>query len=247
VLNNAAWDAIDYAFFMARQYNIRLIVPLLDAYEYFHGGYSSFCRSRNVAKESFWTNQQVRNDFKDYISKWLLRVNPYNNIQRRNDSMLLMIELGNELGNYRTDGNSLTIPTKEWITDITRYIKTIDSNHLVLSGSDECLGSTTSDDFNVPQLDAFSAHFYGSGSGDINRIRFGASNSARLRKPYLIGEYDSKNFPDSWFSTVSKSSWNEVSLSSLGGQQRFSFWQHGLCLWRLLMAASPAASSSCAT
>lgn len=37
VLNAAAWDAIDYAFEMARKYNIKLMVPLLDAYQYSHG------------------------------------------------------------------------------------------------------------------------------------------------------------------------------------------------------------------
>jgi len=36
-LNAAAWNTIDYAFSMARKYNIRLITPLTDTYWWYNG------------------------------------------------------------------------------------------------------------------------------------------------------------------------------------------------------------------
>lgn len=37
VFNNNAWESIDYAYFMAEKYNMKLVVPLTDAYEYYNG------------------------------------------------------------------------------------------------------------------------------------------------------------------------------------------------------------------
>lgn len=164
------------------------------------GGYGNFCFSRGISKNDFFINAQVRADFKNYVMQWLTHTNIYNGIQIRNNPALFMIELGNELGNIRTDSfaQSLVLPTQEWYSDISRYIKTLDTNHMVMSGSDECLGSSTSNDFAVTTLDAFSAHFYGK---DYTRMANGANSAAAVRKPYMLGEYDS-GFGIDFFSQV---------------------------------------------
>lgn len=199
-LNQNAWDAIDFAFHTAKQYDIKLICPLTDAYGWANGGYGDFCKSRGIAKQEFWTNMDVRNDFKDFIYKWLNHNNTYDNILIKNNPVLGMIEIGNELGNIREDQGSINVPTKEWLIDITNYIKSIDSNHLILGPCDECLGSDISDDFNVPNIDVYSGHFY---SPDYNRIDNGKNNSNKVRKPYIIGEYSS-HFADDWFKELEK-------------------------------------------
>ena len=195
-LNNRAWEPIDYAFSMANKYNIKLITPLTDSYNYYHGSYGDFSKTRGVSKPEFWTNLDVRNDFKDYINKWLNHVNSYTGVQIKNDPALLMIELGNELGNYRPGADSVSTPTKDWIGDISSYIKSIDKNHMILNGVDESLG--LSDDFNIKSLDVFSSHFYWK---DYNRINNDAQKSKSVGKPYIIGEYDSK-FENDWFNTI---------------------------------------------
>ena len=166
-LNEKAWDAIDYTFFVAGKYNIKLICPLTDAYTWFNGNYGDFCKTRGVAKKDFWTNKLVRRDFKNYIFQWLNHRNKYTGKRIKDSPTLAFIELGNELGNIRPDHNSINVPTKEWLTDITSYIKSIDKNHLILGPSDECLGSRESDDFNVRNIDIYSGHFY---SKDFSRI-----------------------------------------------------------------------------
>lgn len=200
ILNENAWDAIDFAFYTAEKYNIKIISPLTDAYNYANGNYGDFCKTRNVSKDEFFTNLNVRNDFKDYILKWLNHTNKYNGIQIKNNPTLAFIELGNELGNYRPDTTSIAIPTQEWINDISNFIKSIDKNHLILGPSDECLGEPTSNDFKVPNIDIYSGHFY---EQDYNRLDYGANTAKLINKAYIIGEYSS-HFDINWFKQIEK-------------------------------------------
>lgn len=188
LLNKAAWKSIDYAFLKAKQTGIKLICPLTDSYSWYNGNYGDFCKTRGIDKTEFWTDSYVRNDFKQYISQWLNHTNSYTGIQIKNSSELCIIELGNELGDIRLDATSTSVPTEEWIRDISGYIKSIDNNHLVMSGSDECLGGSISNDFNINTIDVYSGHFYGE---DYSRIDYGANYSASINKPYIIGEASS--------------------------------------------------------
>lgn len=197
-LNQNAWEPIDYAFYMANLYNIKLVIPLIDGYNYYHGSYGEFCKTRGLQKTEFWTNQLVRSDFKRYIADWLNHRNRYTNFLLKDDPALFLIELGNELGNIRPNADSTTVPTKDWITDISSYIKSIDTNHLVLHGVDESLGQN--DDFEIDSLDVYSGHFYGK---DYPRIDFGANSAANVGKGYIIGEYD-YHFGEDWFREIEK-------------------------------------------
>lgn len=192
-INHHAWAPIDYAFLMAKKYNIRLICPLTDSYNYYHGNYGDFCKTRGVAKEDFWTDLNVRSDFKNYISQWLNHINPYTGQAIKNSPELFMIELGNELGNIRPYNGSKSIPTEEWIADISSWIKSIDPNHLVLNGTDENLGK--SNEFNISTLDCYSNHFYWR---DFNKIDLQADNANKSKKPYIISEF-SPFFDKQWF------------------------------------------------
>lgn len=195
----AAWAPIDFSFKMASKYNIKLICPLTDNYWWGNGNYGDFCAARGIAKDQFWTNKDVRNDFKNYIQTWLNHTNQFTGIKIKDDPSLFLIELGNELGNIRQgpDGQWTTAPTVEWLADISRYIKSNDPNHLVLDGTDEALGNSR-DEFNVSTIDVFSAHFYGN---DYKRLDTMAQNAKNVGKPYIIGEYSS-HFRDDWFNHI---------------------------------------------
>jgi mannan endo-1,4-beta-mannosidase len=192
-INYHAWVSIDYAFFMAKKYNIRLICPLTDSYNYYHGNYGDFCKTRGVSKEAFWTDFNVRSDFKDYISQWLNHVNPYTGKSIKDSPELCMIELGNELGNIRPYNGSKSIPTKEWISDISAYIKSIDNNHIILSGTDEQLGKCG--EFDIPTLDCYSNHFY---YKDYMRLKTQSDYASLIKKPYIISEFN-PHFDKKWF------------------------------------------------
>ena len=198
-LNEAAWDIIDYSYSLANKYNIKLVVPLTDCYKWYNGNYGDFCSTRGIPKRDFWTNTQVRSDFKKYVSDYLNHKNKYTGVLIKDDPALGLIELGNELGNIREGHHdSTTIPTKEWLTDISRYIKSIDMNHLILNPADECLGK--SDDFNITTLDAHSGHFYWP---DFNRFNYGVEECRKIKKPYIVGEYSSYAKND-WYAEMEK-------------------------------------------
>jgi chitinase len=194
--NNAAWDPIDYSFFIAKKYGIKLIIPLCDVYEYFHGSYGFFCKNRGVDKTKFWSDRNVINDFKAYITAYLNHVNPYTGVAIKDSPEIAMIELGNELGNIRPTAGSTSIPTESWTREITQHIKSIDKTHLVLDGCDEALSKSGS--FNVKEIDVYTGHFYWL---ERDRIEYGANTSANLGKPYIIGEYSSK-FGSDWYSYI---------------------------------------------
>jgi mannan endo-1,4-beta-mannosidase len=183
-LNAAAWEPIDYAFSMARKYNIRLICPLTDNYWWYNGNYGDYAATRGLPKTSFWTDANLISDFKNYVYQWLNHVNQYTKVAIKDDPYLLAIETGNELGNIRNADNS--VPPASWLSDITKYIKSIDSNHVVLDGADECLGQ--SNDFAISTIDAYSRHFYSDDPTTLNNL---ANKSASVGKPFIVGEYDS--------------------------------------------------------
>jgi Cellulase (glycosyl hydrolase family 5) len=195
-LNPAAWKGIDYALYKAGQTGIKIIPVMTDAYDYSHGNYGDFCKTRGVPKTSFFTNLDVRKDFKEYIGLWLNHTNSFTGIKNKDDPSIFAIELGNELGNYRPDATSTAVPTYDWLKDVSSYIKSIDKNHLVLDPADEALGKAN--DFQVSSLDMYSAHFYWP---DYSRMDGNANSANNVGKPFFIGEYDS-NFDDSWFKNV---------------------------------------------
>lgn len=197
-LNNNAWEAIDYAYSLANKYDIKIIAPLTDCYKWYNGNYGNFCETRGIPKRDFWTNMDVRADFKKYIFDYLNHFNNYTQKFIKDDTALGLIELGNELGNIREGHDSTNIPTKEWLQDISSYVKSIDKNHLVLNPADECLGQ--SDDFNISTLDCHSGHFYWA---DYNRMNYGAEQCRITRKPYVVGEYSSFS-DDAWYREIEK-------------------------------------------
>ena len=190
--NNAAWEPIDFAFQEANKYGIKLIIPFTDSYSYFHGHYGHWCDTRKVHKDTFFTDINVRNDFKKSINEWLNHTNQFTGIKIKDDPALMCIENGNELGNYRPSSTSVVKPTQEWLQDIHNYIKSIDKNHLILDGCDECLDNYN---FNVISTDVFGAHFYWK---DYNRLNTWIKKARSLNKPYIIGEYNLK-YEESWY------------------------------------------------
>src|SRR6476620_7428489 len=197
-LNANAWDIIDYSYSLANKYNIKLVVPLTDCYKWYNGSYGDFCSTRGIPKRDFWTNRDVRSDFKKYIFDYLNHKNKYTGVLIKDDPVLALIELGNELGNIREGHDSTNIPTKEWLTDISQYVKSIDSNHLILNPADECLGK--SDDFSISTLDAHSGHFYWA---DFNRFNYGVEECRKIKKPYIVGEYSSYA-ESNWYAEMEK-------------------------------------------
>jgi mannan endo-1,4-beta-mannosidase len=222
-----AWDPIDFSLSEAKRTGLKVIPILTDPYEYYHGSYKAFC-TNGVPKEQFFTHPIPRNNFKKFISGWLNHTNKYTGIVNKNCPDIFALELGNELGQPRQSSGSTAIPTKEWLTDISNFIKNIAPNILVLCPTDETLGQ--SDEFNIKNLDIYSEHFYWN---DFNRMNKSYNSSKNVNKGYIIGEYSSQ-FNQDWFNYIEKQgvhgsfAWSLYPHESNGNRlihgDNFDFW-----------------------
>ncbi|PLW58059.1 hypothetical protein PCANC_00643 [Puccinia coronata f. sp. avenae] len=190
--NEDAFQAIDYAIGTARQYGIRLIIPLTDNYRFYHGGKYTFLKWEGInttdadAESNFYRNEDVIDSFKDYIEVILTHVNQYTGIAYRDDPTILAWETGNELGAFDLEEGA---PPASWTNEIARHIKSLDSHHLVVDGSDGVFDSDGDDieGLDVDAVDVISDHLY-----PPNNYTFWQDHGLSLaaNKVLLIGEYD---------------------------------------------------------
>ncbi|GAA5910192.1 hypothetical protein JCM8208_006754 [Rhodotorula glutinis] len=161
--NNAAFDSIDYAIYAARNYGLRLIIPLTDNYAYYHGGKYDFIgwagADTSDASQFYW-NDDVVKLFKGYISVLLNHVNAYTGVALKDDPTIMAWETGNELGGYMLGGGA---PPASWTKDIASYIKKLAPNHLIADGTDGLTdygGSLANTGMKVSNVDLVTDHFY---------------------------------------------------------------------------------------
>ncbi|GAA5852505.1 hypothetical protein JCM8547_002522 [Rhodosporidiobolus lusitaniae] len=160
--NEDAWDTIDYSIYAAREYGLRLIIPLTDNYAYYHGGKYDFIgwAGADTNDASQFYKSAATAIFKDYISVLLNHVNTYTGVALKDDPTILAWETGNELGGYMLGGGS---PPASWTKEIAQYIKSIAPSHLVADGTDGMTdygGSLANEGVNVDEVDLITDHFY---------------------------------------------------------------------------------------
>ena len=175
VFNEEAFRTLDTVLQVANEQGVRLIIPLVDNWPWM-GGRAEYATFRGKTKDDFWTDPQLIADFKQTIRHVLTRTNTLTGVRYAEDKAILCWETGNELES-----------TPEWTRDIAAYIKSLDTNHLVLDGfhSAELRESTLA----MPEMDIVSTHHYPGGNKSMaQRIREGAAR-AEGRKPYIVGEF----------------------------------------------------------
>lgn len=170
--NAAALEHIDYAIKAARENGLKLIIPLVDNWHYYHGGKHTFTDWRGIQDENqFYTSPTVIDDFKNYISALLHHVNVYTHVAYKNDPTILAWETGNEL-----------TPPTSWTQTIAGYLKSLDSHHLVMDGS----RSITADALAVGSVDLYTAHYY---PMKVSALMNDAAMTTSANKVFIVGEY----------------------------------------------------------
>lgn len=166
---------LDKAIQLAGEHGVYLIIPLIDEWSWF-GGITEFSALYGKTKSQFFTNAEVKQGFKDLIFYVLNRTNTFTGVKYKDDPAILAWELGNEL-------RSATDP---WIAEMATYVKSIDSNHLLMSGRDKI----TSADLNNPNIDIVSSHYYANNGTGSFADRAKVDRALSLgKKPFIIGEY----------------------------------------------------------
>lgn len=168
VFDEEVFRCLDKALELANRHHVRLIIPLVDQWDWF-GGITQYCRFRN--KFGFWRDPQLIADFKQTISYVLNRTNYYTGIKYKDDKAIMAWETGNEL----------KCPYS-WTKEIAAYIKSIDSNHLLIDGSYSLNPNAITD----KNIDIISEHYYDGLFAERCRA---ARMITKGKKPLIIGEF----------------------------------------------------------
>jgi mannan endo-1,4-beta-mannosidase len=184
--NEEAFVTLDRVLALANKYHVRVIIDFSAEAGDYLGGIGTYAAHRGKKREAFWTDPQLRDDYKATLRHVLTRVNTVSHVPYRDDKAVLAWQFGNEMHSA----------TDAWLAEMAAYIKSLDPNHLVAE-TRHVPGQAMADD---PNIDMVTRHLYGNykgvGGGWPAAVR---GELAKLggRRPMFIGEYgpyiDGKN------------------------------------------------------
>ncbi|WP_380158577.1 hypothetical protein [Kineococcus sp. R86509] len=191
VFQDSAFDSIDYAVASAARHGQRLVVTLVDNWDYYHGSKLTYTGWRGLPESAFFSDPGVIADYQAYISHFVQHVNPYTGLAYRDDPTIMAWETGNEMWCQTCSGNYWD---GSWTRAIADHLKSVAPRQLVVDGHGTDPGCRT-DCLHAPSLDIASVdvvddHFY---PMQLDRVRSAAATAAAHGKAYLVGEYDWNN------------------------------------------------------
>ncbi|VEU83309.1 cellulase family glycosylhydrolase [Acholeplasma hippikon] len=142
----SGWDQMDYAISEAAKRDIRLIIVFTNYWDDFGGiseyvnwynekyGYTRF-HPNYLHKKDFYTNEEVKSYYKNYVSYLLNRTNQFNGRKYIEDPTIFSWELMNEPRNPKLEGGKIEDVTN-WADEMSRFVKSIDPNHMVALGDE---------------------------------------------------------------------------------------------------------------
>jgi hypothetical protein len=172
--DETGFRALDLVLALAREYEIRLILPLVDNWQWW-GGVGEYAAFRGQPREAFWSDPELIADFERTLEHVVLRRNTLTGQDYRDDPTILAWETGNELE-----------APWEWTARIAAALKRLDRAHPVIDGvhsrfiRPEALSS--------PDIDILSTHHYTPADVTVADIQ----NNLRAiagKKPYFVGEF----------------------------------------------------------
>jgi len=179
----------------ARLYGIKLLIPLIDNYNYYHGGKYQFIGWHGIAFNGtganitpddvgafFYNTTAIVDSFKTYVSERLNHVNQFTGIALKDDPTILGWESGNELSAARFgDGPA----PAAWTKEIGELVKSLAPNHLFMDGTYGIYPDTPQ--LSTEIVDIFGDHFY---PANISKFETGLDLVNKAGRAYLSGEFD---------------------------------------------------------
>lgn len=234
VFNDDAFEPIDWAVYQARTHGIRIFAPLIDNYDYYHGGKFNFLRWRgiNISSETgqtldplvqeFYTNRTIIDDFKRYIEHLLTHVNPYTGLSYAADPTIFAYETGNELGGPIFGDQD--VPAA-WTDEICQYIKQLGPHKLCIDGT----YGVNETHLSIDSVDVFDDHFY---PLNITKLETDIELVRSANRVYIAGEYDWRGIDasapslQSWFDVIEAA--QNTSEPVIAGDQFWSLFMHNV-------------------
>ena len=184
-------EPLDYALWQCGKQGIRLILPLVDNYQYFMGGKFDWCDLCGVTPDTyatqFFSNSTVKTAFKSFITFLLNHENRYTKVKYKNDPSILCWETGNELW------NGSTWDFAAWTEEIASHIKvTNGAQQLVMDGK---YGIYSDGSYTVDTTSLTNSHVDIVGTHGNNQFRqprevlYQATTAKSYGKAFILGEY----------------------------------------------------------
>jgi mannan endo-1,4-beta-mannosidase len=173
--NEDAFRTMDEVLAVANRTGVRLIIPLVDNWVW-QGGRAEYAGFRGKTKDEFWTDPQLIADFEQTIRFILTRTNTITRVRYADDPAILCWETGNELSSPAS-----------WTREIAHYIKSLDTNQLVMDG----LNASTlrAESLEIPDVDIVTTHHYPGNKKSFAELIRANAEMARGKKPYIVGEF----------------------------------------------------------
>jgi mannan endo-1,4-beta-mannosidase len=180
-------DGLDYLLAEMGKRGLRAVM-VLNNFWYWSGGmaqYVSWRDGTDIPYPGDWGNymtysgrfyycQECQTWYRDHIRMLITRVNPYTGKAYRDDPAVFSWELGNEPRLYPLD----------WVYDTAAFIKSLDSNHMVTTGSEGALPDGTQNftsTHSSPDIDYATIHIWPQNWGWYNPADSGSFTSALAR------------------------------------------------------------------
>jgi mannan endo-1,4-beta-mannosidase len=136
----AGFANVDYAVNKAGQLGIKLIIPFTNNWPDFGGMDIYVDWLKGKYHDQFYTDPTVRQWYKAWISHVLNHVNTISGVAYKDDPTIMAWELANEPecagSGLPTSGSCTNQTIISWVADVSQYVKTVDSNHLVSVGDE---------------------------------------------------------------------------------------------------------------
>ena len=114
----------------------------------------------------FYSSERAKKWYNDYVLHLVNRINTVNGKHYKKDTAIMSWELANEPRPGSDEGGHQQYEAfKQWISETARYIKTLDSNHLVTTGSEGSMGAARRLDWfeeshTSPDIDYLTVHIW---------------------------------------------------------------------------------------
>jgi hypothetical protein len=176
--NEEAFKVVDNLLALANKYGVRVMLDLTAESGDYLGGIGTYAAYRGKKRAEFYTDPQLKEDYKTTVRHVLTRTNTITGVAYRDDKAVLAWQFGNEMH---------TAPDA-WLSEMAAYIKSLDKNHLVAETRHRPGQPLMVD----PNIDLVTRHLYsnyrgvGGGWPDAMRAEMAKLNGAR---PMFIGEF----------------------------------------------------------
>jgi len=180
-----------------------------------------FYVTNTLTHDDFYTQEDIKQWYKDYITMLMNRINSFTGIKYKDEPAILAWELANEPRSSDRSGMIVT----DWLNEMSTYIKSIDPNHLISTGEegldisktgysdparyneqgwlfDGSAGISFRNNFGLPNIDLGSIHCYPeawklSANQGIRWLNDHQHYADEIQKPLLVGEigkWQKRNF-----------------------------------------------------